>query len=129
MRTVTRKQLDKAAISGSKVTKLTPDKKEIPDLSPQVNTLSNRVDLLCGMIEMIKVDYLPGVEGQRKDLDDLKSKMLSLIDTIDDIKKPRAVQIIRGAHGYLSAVSIGGKTYKFNRDQSGKVSTIDIIGR
>ncbi len=127
MRSVKVKDVNKAALSGSKVTRSNPAAPAVPDLKPEINVLKSKQDSMISSIRILE-DQLSSLSGDTQVIRSMMAQISSLKGQVEEMKKASPVTLSRAPNsGYITAVSCGGKTYKFNRNKAGFTQSVDVI--
>ncbi len=126
MRSVKVKDVNKAALSGSKVTRSKPAAPAVPDLTPELNLLKSKQDSMLSSIRILE-DQLSSLSGDTQVISSMTAQISSLKSQMEEMKKASPVTLSRAPNGYITAVSCGGKTYKFNRNKAGFTQSVDVI--
>ena len=125
MKTVSRKELNKAAVQGAKITRVTGP--AAPDNSGEIKTLRQAMSdfrgILAGMLEDVARLF--------KEQAGLETRLERHIEYVDGIRMPepevpKRILVQRGRGGYIDTVTVGEAVYKYHRNNMGSVTSISL---
>jgi len=130
VKVVSQKDINKMAMTGVKVKKLTETSKPapvVPDNSAQLSGIELRLAQNVARVSDVALVAATEQSKLQRGLEHLNGQIHSLQHELSTRRAPPQMQIQRGPQGFISAVLCGSLVFKFIRTQIGTVEKIDII--
>lgn len=128
VKVVSQKDINKMAMTGVKVRKLTETPRPAaPDNSAQLSRIELSLAQSASRIADVALSGAAEQSKLQRGLEHVTGQIHSLKHELSTRRAPPQMQIQRGPQGFISAVLCGSLVFKFIRTQIGTVEKIDII--
>jgi len=127
VKVVSKKEINKAAMSGVKVRKITVTPKPTPpDHSDRLAGIEAQLAHNISQVREVASSTSTEQDQIKKLIVHVDGQLRSLKHDVEVRRIPPKMEIRRGTQGFISTVTCGGLVFDFKRDRIGTVLEVDI---
>ena len=130
MRVVSKNEVNKMALTGAQVRKITEKPKPAPvtmDLRPEIIKAQEQAAAAIAKVREVALGSATEQAQIKKLIVHMDGQLRELKNDMAIKRIPPTMELSRGVQGFISTVKCGSLVFKFNRNRIGTVLNIDII--